>query len=107
MIGDLSNKLAHLFLNLITVNQGRFTRSDLSDSFPDNSHNVGVRFIEPFTKCCALLRCQLFDCFLDFSQTHRQKDRFDSSANFLTILAVPQVPGRHDERIWISETYEA
>jgi len=28
LIGDLSSKLAHLFLNSITVNQGRFTCPD-------------------------------------------------------------------------------
>ena len=68
LIGYLSSKLTHLLLNLIPINQGRFTCSDLSDSFPDDSHGVGVRFIEPLTKCSAFLWCQLFDRFLDFSQ---------------------------------------
>ena len=68
LIGYLSSKLAHLLLNLITINEGHFTCSDLSGSFPDHSHGVGVRFIEPLTQCGAFLWCQLFDCFLDFSQ---------------------------------------
>ena len=68
MIGYLSSKLAHLLLNLIAINQGRFTCSDSSDSFPNDSHSVGVRFIEPLTKCGAFLWCQFFDRFLDFSQ---------------------------------------
>ncbi len=68
LIGYLSSKLAHLLLNLIAINQGRFTCPDLSDSFPDDSHGVGVRFIEPLTKCGAFLWCQLFNRFLDFSQ---------------------------------------
>jgi hypothetical protein len=59
LIGYLPSKLAHLLLYLSAVNQGRLTCSDLSDSFPDNSHGAGVRFIEPLAKCGAFFWCQL------------------------------------------------
>jgi hypothetical protein len=62
LIGYLSSKLAHLLFNLIAINQGRFTCSDLSDSFPVGKaaerffeiRNAPTKFreVEPGVRVC-------------------------------------------------------
>jgi hypothetical protein len=90
LIGYLPSKFAHFLLNSIAIDQRRFTCSDLSDSFPDDSHGVGVRFIEPLTKCGAFLWCQLFHRFLDFSQIRHIRTPPPSFRYFLTAVSMSQ-----------------
>jgi hypothetical protein len=90
LIGYLPSKLAHLLLYLSAVNRGRLTCSDLSDSFPDNSHGAGVRFIEPLAKCGAFFWCQLFDRFLDFSQISHIRTSSPIFRYFLTAVSMSQ-----------------
>jgi hypothetical protein len=80
-------------LNLITVNQGCFTCPGLSDSFPNDSHSVGIKFVDPFTEVLRAPRCR-FSIASWISAKLIVKNRFNSSPNFLTVVPMPQVPAK-------------
>jgi hypothetical protein len=106
VVGVLRNPRLHLRLISSRLKTLPSSAAWIPSSTAATSSSVSFSFLKPSPQLSPFFRSKFFDCFLDFSQTHDRKDRFNSSPSFSQPSPCLKSRGDYDESIGLAGIYE-